>query len=219
MILLFLGGTVRLVGGWMHPSDLTADNDGYLAHAEMVANGEGFSGPYTHHPTAFRPPAYPIALAGLKVSGLPDWASVAIINGLCSIAVIWLSWRLCHRLQLPPNVSLIAAAMTTFDPLLVRYSILPMTEVAAAAMLTGAVVTLKTGDTRRNLNGDKRHAFCILSGILFGLGSLVRPILLVSCAILVLARLPFNRKSGERSLRNITLAVLPMIAAVLAISP
>ena len=203
----------------MNPSDLTADNDGYLAHAEMVARGEGFAGPYTHHPTAFRPPAYPIALAGLKVSGLPNWASVAIINGLCSIAVIWLSWILCHQLRLPLSVSIIAATMTAFDPLLVRYTILPMTEVAAAAMLTGGVVALKTGDLHRHLSGDKGQVFRILSGVLFGLGSLVRPILLVSCAMVVLSRLPLNRKSGERSLRNITLAVLPMIAAVVAISP
>ena len=120
MILLMLGIAVRLGGGWIRASDLTADNDGYLAHAEMVAKGEGFAGPHTHRPTAFRPPGYPIALAGLEVSGLPDWASVAAINGLCSIAIGWLSWILCRQFQLSPAVSLIVVAFTTFDPLLVR---------------------------------------------------------------------------------------------------
>jgi len=219
MILLILGVALRLGGGWIRFSDLTADNDGYLAHARMVANGEGFVGPLTHHPTAFRPPAYPIALAGLHVSGIPDWASVAIINGLCSIAVVWLSWILCHQLELPPGVSVIATAITTFDPLLIRYTILPMTEVPAAAMLTGAVVALHAADLRRNLSGNKRYAFRILSGVLFGLGSLVRPILLVSCAMLALPRLMQSLRHDRSFRRNITIAILPMISAVVAISP
>ncbi len=219
MILLILGVAVRLGGAWIRSSDLTADTDGYLAHAEMVANGEGFAGPYTHRPTAFRPPAYPIALAGLKASGLPDWASVAIINGLSSIAIIWLSWILCHQLQLPPSVSIMAATITAFDPLLVRYTFLPMTEVPAAAILTGAVVLLKAADLRRRVPGDHGVRFRIMSGVLFGLGSLVRPILLVSCAMLVLSRLILSLKGRENSRRNVTMAILPMIAAVVAISP
>ncbi|MBC7966402.1 MAG: hypothetical protein H7Z17_10830 [Fuerstia sp.] len=219
MILLILGVAVRLGGAWIDPSDLTADNDGYLAHAEMVANGEGFAGPHTHRPTAFRPPGYPIALAGLKVSGLPDWASVAIINGLSSIAIIWLSWILCHQLQLPPSVSIMAATITTFDPLLVRYTILPMTEVPAAAILTGAVVLLKAADLRGKVSGDHGVGFRIWSGVLFGLGSLLRPILLVTCAMLVLSRLILSLRGGENFRRNVSIAILPMIAAAVAISP
>lgn len=219
MILLTLGVAIRLGAGWIRSSDLTADNDGYLAHAGMVANGEGFAGPHTHRPTAFRPPAYPIALAGLQVSGIPDWASVAIINGLCSIAIVWLTWILCHQLKLSPSVSVIAAAITTFDPLLVRYTILPMTEVPATAMLIGAVVALQAADLRCNLSDNHRNAFRILSGMLFGLGSLVRPILLVSCAMLVLPRLMLSLWSGRNFRRNVTIAILPMISAALTISP
>ena len=219
MILLILGIAVRLGGGWLRFSDLTADHDGYLAHAEMVANGKGFAGPYSHRPTAFRPPGYPIALAGLEVSGMPDWASVAIINGLCSIAVIWLSWILCQQLHLPPAVSILAVAITAFDPLLVRYTILPMTEVPAAAMLTGAVVALKAADLRRKLSHERCFRVYVLSGVLFGLGSLVRPILLVSCAMLVLSRLMLSLTGSERSRRNAAISILPMIAAIVAISP
>ncbi len=219
VILLIFGIAVRLGGGWIRAADLTADNDGYLAHADMVAKGEGFAGPHTHRPTAFRPPGYPLALAGLEVSGLPDWASVATINGLCSIAIVWLLWILCRQLQLSPSVSLIAVAFTTFDPLLVRYTILPMTEVPAAAILTGAVVALKAADLRRKVSYGNGAGFYVLSGVLFGLGSLVRPILLVSCAILVLSRLILCRKGDENLRRNVTIAILPMIAAAAAISP
>ncbi|MEJ7592446.1 MAG: hypothetical protein WKF77_12920 [Planctomycetaceae bacterium] len=219
MILLILGIAVRLGGAWMRASDLTADHDGYLAHAVLVANGEGFAGPHTHRPTAFRPPAYPIALAGLEVSGLPDWASVAAINGLCSIAVVWLSWILCRQFQLAPGVSIIAVAITCFDPLLIRYTILPMTEVPAAAILTGAAVALKAADLRRKVSCNNGVGFYVLSGMLFGLGSLVRPVLLVSCAVLVLSRLILCLKKGENLRRNATSAILPMIAAAVVISP
>ena len=245
MILMILGVAVRLGGGWIYPAHLTADNDGYLAHAEMLANGEGFSGPSTHRPTAFRPPVYPIVVAALRVFGLPSAACVAIINGLCSIAIIWLTWVLCRQLQLSQRVSMIATAITAFDPLLVRYTILPMTEVPAAAMLTAAVVALNAVDavnplirpaatfspdlggegkelkvtggniqTRRNAIG-----WLILSGILFGLGSLVRPILLVSCAILVLRRLILCLNGSSDFRRNVAIAILPMVAAAITISP
>ena len=109
MILLILGIAVRLGEGWMHPSDLTADNDGYLAHADMVANGEGFAGPYSHRPTAFRPPAYPIALAALRVPGLPD----------CSLCgdhqwIVQYRHSLAHMDPLPTN-SVVAAGFAHRD--------------------------------------------------------------------------------------------------------
>ena len=224
MILMILGIAVRLGGGCIYPEHLTADHDGYLAHAEMVANGEGFSGPSTHRPTAFRPPVYPIAVAVLRVFGLPSAACVAIINGLCSIAVIWLTWVLCRQLQLSERVSMIATAITAFDPLLVRYTILPMTEVPAAAMLTAAVLTLNVADSATVTRGKIRTGrnatvWLILSGIFFGLGSLVRPILLVSCAILVLRRLFLCLKSTTGFRRSVAIAILPMVAAAMTISP
>jgi len=224
----------------------------------MVANGEGFSGPSTHRPTAFRPPAYPIAVAALRLFGLPSAACVAVINGSCSIAIIWLTWVLCRQLQLSERVSMIATVITAFDPLLVRYTILPMTEVPAAAMLTAAVVALNAVDAvnplirpvatlspdfggegkflseetssdnildltkvaRGNIQTRKNAiGWLILSGILFGLGSLVRPILLVSCAILVLRRLILCLNGTSDFPRNVTIAILPMVAAAITISP
>ena len=174
LILLISGIVLRIVAGAARPADLTEDNDGYLAHAETVANGEGFAGPFSHRPTAFRPPAFPIALAGLRISGLPYPGSVAVVNGLSSIAVIWLTWILCRQLQLPQSISIVATTLTTFDPLLVRYSVLPMTEVPATAMLMGAVVALKAAELQSDFDKYSCAGFRILSGVLFGLGSLAR---------------------------------------------
>ena len=253
-ILLLVGIVVRLGAGWLRPSDLKADNDGYLAHAEMVVQGEGFAGPFTHQPTAFRPPAYPIALAGLRSAGLNQTTSVAIINGFCSIAIIWLTWQLGQQLGLPDVVTLFATAITSLDPLLVRYSILPMTEVPAAALLLAAIVALKAGEqkfphvggkganplvrlsasvaSRDERDGIGMHhtkhvvpcqstaiGLWLVSGILFGMGSLVRPIIFVTCAMLVFTRVVRSLRQPAEFRRRIMTAVVPAVAALLAISP
>lgn len=219
IVLLILGVALRLFTAWIRPADLMSDNDGYLAHAEMVADGEGFAGPYTHRPTAFRPPAYPMALAGLQWSGLSMPASVLIVNGLSSIAIIWLTWILCRQLQFSKTFAFIATAIATFDPLLVRYTILPMTEVPAAAMLTGAVVALKAAEQRPEMSNTRIFGFRILAGFLFGLGSLVRPILLVSCTMLILWRLMLSLNGSSGIRRKFAITLLPMIAAAITISP
>jgi hypothetical protein len=66
LITMTLGLALRLGGALLRPADLTADHDGYLAHAQMIEHGEGFAGPFTHRPTAFRPPAYPIVIAAVR---------------------------------------------------------------------------------------------------------------------------------------------------------
>ncbi len=219
VLLLILGVALRLTAAWIRPADLTSDNDGYLAHAEMVADGEGFAGPYTHRPTAFRPPAYPIALAGLRWSGLSMPVSVLIVNSVSSLAIVWLTWILCRQLQFPKTFAFVATAIATFDPLLVRYTILPMTEVLAAAMLTGAVVALKAAEQRPGISNTRVAGFQVVAGFLFGLGSLVRPILLISCTMLILWRLMLNLNGPSGIRRNFAITILPMIAAVMTISP
>lgn len=218
-ILIVVGAGARLGGAWLRPGDLTADHDSYLAHATMLVQGEGFAGPFTHRPTAFRPPAYPIALAGLQWIGLQPPTSVAVVNCFCSVAVIGLTWILCGQLQLPPKVSCFATAMTAFDPLLLRYTILPMTEVPAAAMLMAAIVALNAADLRQVAKWHTRAGFYMLSGSLFGLGSLVRPVLLISCGLLVLRRMILRLKCGGRLRRQIAMAVLPMVVAIVTLSP
>ncbi|MDA1231986.1 MAG: hypothetical protein O2856_14530 [Planctomycetota bacterium] len=219
LILIVLGAAARLCGTWLQPGDLTADHDGYLAHATMLVQGEGFAGPFSHRPTAFRPPAYPIVLAGLQWIGLQPPTSVAFVNCCCSLAIIGLTWILCGQLQLPPNVSFLATTMTALDPLLLRYTILPMTEVPAAAMLIAAIVALRAADLRQEERGHTSAGMSVLSGMLFGLGSLVRPVLLVSCGMLVLRRVIHRQESGSRLRRHIAIAILPMVLAIVTLSP
>ena len=219
LITLLLGLAVRLGGALLRPADLTADNDGYLAHAQMLEQGQGFAGPYTHRPTAFRPPAYPMAIAVMRCFGLSIPVSVAFMNFACSVAIIWLTWILCRQLQLPAPAAVAATLMTTFDPLLVRYSILPMTEVPAAAMLMAALVALKAAEGRISTTGPSGIGYSVLSGLLFGIGSLVRPILLVCCGMSVGWRFIRRMTSGNANSKHVGLTIVPLLAAMLALSP
>lgn len=191
--ILLLGLAIRLWLCISYPQDLTSDNDGYLAHARVVASGEGFAGPSTHRPTAFRPPAYPVALGLQMKLGCSDSLSVVTINMVSSAVILCLTLTLAMQSGLPVIPALCAVCAAAFDPLLVRYSSLPMTEVPCAAMLLAAVVCYLS--SQRHLIATRAPAtlpgsrqgltrMFVVSGILFGLGSLVRPVVLVSCAFL-----------------------------------
>jgi len=214
-----LGLAVRIGGACLRPADLTMDHDGYLAHAQMIVQGEGFVGPYTHVPTAFRPPAYPMAIAAVRCIGLSVPASVAFINIGCSVAIIWLTWILCRQLHLPAQIAVVATVITTFDPLLVRYSILPMTELPAAAMLMAAVVAWKAAEKSNTTSDASCARFYIVSGVLWGTGSLVRPILLLCCGMLVLWRLILQFQSGTANYKKVSRTMIPLFAALIALSP
>lgn len=229
MILILLGVALRLGAGWLRKTDLTSDNDGYLAHAEMIVEGKGFSGPFTNQPTAFRPPAFPIALAALQLPGFSGAISVAILNGVCGIAITWLTWKLARQHGLSNGFSLLASAITTFDPLLVRYSILPMTEVTAAAVALGAIVSLKAGEKRLRTDVEAEtaktagwsHAYALLffSGVLFAIGALVRPVILISFAFLLAWRLAQCLIQRSKFRQGILIVTVPLVAAGLTIAP
>ena len=86
--ILLLGLVIRLSLCIRYPQDLTTDSDAYLAHARIVANGEGFAGPSTHRPTAFRPPAYPVVLGLQMKLGCSDSLSVATTNIVSSVVIL-----------------------------------------------------------------------------------------------------------------------------------
>ena len=94
-----------------------------------------------------------------------------------------------------------------------------MTEVPAAAMLMAALVSLKAADQRTRTTGRSCAGFYLLSGLLFGIGSLVRPILLVCCGMLVLWRLFSRWTSGTANYKNVTRTMIPLLAALIALSP
>lgn len=143
---------------------LTEDIDGYLAIARQMADGNGFVNPGTGQPTAFRPPLYPILLAGWLTFG-PAAIGVAVLHLCLSVGTVILTYATGRRFGLSNTQSTIAGGLIAYDPLLARYAALPMTE-TLATFLAVSLLFLSSGR-----NHDRR----ILRGIVFGLAVLCRP--------------------------------------------
>ncbi len=205
-LVLLIGIGVRLALAFARSDDLLADNDGYLAHARGISEGTGFLGPSTGVPTAFRPPAYPVALGLLQACGIGPAAAVIFINLVASICILVFTRKLAEQCELSPGFAMLSMVCVALDPLLLRYSVLPMTEVPCAAVLLVAVVLFRIAQTQSRW----ASIIAIGSGVLFGVGALVRPVVLISCGFMSLAALIRKRHVA---------VVLPAVVAGLILTP
>jgi 4-amino-4-deoxy-L-arabinose transferase-like glycosyltransferase len=217
-LIVITGLTARLMLAWMAPDDLQADHDAYVAHALPLSRGVGYVVPSSDRPTAFRPPGYPMLLAGFMACGVSASASVLLVNTLLSAAVIALTMTLARRYGAGDWMSLLAGAVAAFDPLLVRYAILPMTEVPCAAFLTAALMAFP-GSNEADECRWERLSGC---GVLFGLAILVRPTAAVTLALLLIGFVlkKQNDSRDDHWLKNRLRPILIMaISAALTLSP
>ncbi len=156
-------------------SELTEDRDGYLGIAAAIMAGDGFCTPGSSVPTAFRPPLYPLLLS-LPVSwaGSLGIAVVQLFLGLACVAgtMIW------ARQWIPRGGVCLAGAIVACDPLLLRYTSQPMTEVASAALTAWLLWAWCRYARQRNWGN-----LCLTGG-LFGLAVLCRPAALPMPAVL-----------------------------------
>ncbi|MCH7989524.1 MAG: hypothetical protein IID46_10315, partial [Planctomycetes bacterium] len=84
---------------WVFSDNVTDDRDAYLAIAQNVADGNGLTATDADHPTAYRPPLYPLLLAVvLKLGGCP--VAIGILQLLLGTATVFLTAMLGHRLGL-----------------------------------------------------------------------------------------------------------------------
>ena len=150
---------------------LSEDVDAYLGIAEEIASGNGFSTPGTTQPTAYRPPLYPLMLA-MAVLAAGPWG-IAVLHLMLGLGSVLLTWRLGARLDLE-NAGRWAACLIAFDPLLIQYSTLPMTETLCAFLAVFALNLMVP------MPVSKRHALFL--GIVLGLCVLSRPTFLVFAA-------------------------------------
>lgn len=203
LLLLAAGLGLRLGLMLLHSNELVTDPDGYLAHSEPLLRGAGFQGPHTGQPTAFRPPAYPVAIAMLRAAGFRTSAAVAILSLIAGTVTIVAVWIVARTSGLSERTTWLAVGGVCFDPLLLRYSILPMTEIPCAALLIAAF-----GFLQRSLQ-TRLIKFALISGLLFGVGILTRPTVLVSLTFLLLGF----------SLRHFRLCCVVCMAALLITAP
>ena len=191
----------------------------YDAHARSIAAGEGLAllGPGPSRATAFRPPGYPVLLAGVyKLTGhetKPDEQRVAdgrVANALVGTAIVALVGVLALQL-LGRHVALVAMALAAvYLPLILVGGAL-MSEPLFTALLLGA---LTAAIAHRRSAHRLRWAF--VAGVLGGLAILTRAngmILLLPLALAVWDARP-------RWSRSALLAPVLLVAvAVLTVAP
>lgn len=185
--------------------------DGHYYHfgAERIAAGLGYSEdvivdgqsvwkPWTHYPVGYSALlAFFYRLFGSSIAVAP--LVNAIIGTLLAVVVHRLA-----RYALSQNRARIAGALCALHPGLIAYSAVVMTEPTAALFVVGA------GWAALSL----RHHWTgwLVSGLLIGLGALVRPVSLLALPALLLVHQP-------SWLRNVGRTALAGIVALLVIAP
>lgn len=177
------------------------DPDGYrniahhlVAHGVFARDADDEKNPT---PTAYRPPLYPLLLAGISGGNdaIPATA-IAIAHVVFGITTVALTWLLAWRLALG-GWSFLAAALVAADPILLNQSSLVMTETLAtflSALCLWLLVRFHTGPTL---------ALAGLAGSAVGLAILCRPTFLpwlLPVAVLVVWISPDRRSKATHFL-------------------
>ncbi|MGE5608968.1 MAG: hypothetical protein ACM359_06925 [Bacillota bacterium] len=193
MLLLAAALAVRLAWGFLLPADAESisrlpDQSGYLEISHNILAGRGlvwFDPRFGEDTYAVRTPLYPLFLAACGGSIRVIRVAQAVIDTSTVLAV----FLLAHRwLTLGP--SLFAAALIAFNPFLIYFSALLLTETLFTAMLLWAMVLLTSpsGNARKISTPGAEHSdapdspnhpkpsFGILwGGLLLAISVLVRP--------------------------------------------
>lgn len=103
LILVFGGVILRVIltviagNQVMTPWRVGGDAVFYIHLASNVAQGMGFS--YAHQPTAFRPPLYPLFLAGMMdVFGIHFVFATRLLQCAVGFITVWCCWRIASRI-------------------------------------------------------------------------------------------------------------------------
>jgi 4-amino-4-deoxy-L-arabinose transferase-like glycosyltransferase len=116
----------------------------YVDLARNIIEGRGYSMMFPQlevHPTAFRPPGYPYALAAVfKVFGVNVAAGrvLSLVFGVAAIALVYL---LVRRISTPVAALVCGLCMALYPPLLANDTVL-LTESMSLALLAGLMLAL-----------------------------------------------------------------------------
>ena len=190
---LLLAGALlfRLLLVVVSPETWQVDIDAYLEIARNLLDGAGFARGQPPFVTAYRPPLYPLLLAAVQgVGGTP--VAMGVVQALWGTATVWMTLR-CGATLGWGNHRFLAALCVAGDPLLMQYTILPMTETLCAGLVIATMwnecvlqqVSVPQGTLRL------RHQF--LTGMLWGLLCLSRPTFLAAAGLAGVLKLACDR--------------------------
>ena len=133
--------------------------------------------PAAIEPTAFRPPLYPLVVAAAALTGQLRLA-LGLFHGLFGAATCLIVYAVARR-YLAPAFAALAGALAALDPLLVRHSLLVMTETLAALLVA---LALLAANDEHGLSPRR----ILLLGFILGLLAICRPVFLVAAAMLAI---------------------------------
>lgn len=218
--LMLAGGALRLAVQMGRGDELRTDPDAYVALASGILQHGGFQLPASDLPTAFRPPVYPLLLSAPLAGRLPEAQAVLIVNLLMGTLLVPAAWWLATVAGLTGGWALWPAMLCALDPLLLRYSSLPMTEVTAATLLTVALAVQLTAIQRFQKFRSSAIGWRVSAGVLFGLSGLTRPVTFLTCAAVCVAELLFVRPpTGQPSRGRLFRPLLIAAGAALVLLP
>jgi hypothetical protein len=197
---------------WKLGGHLAEDRDNYRRIAASVAAGEGYVDPDARTPTAYRPPLYPLLLAGVLFCG-GDELSIGVLQLLMGTATAGMTILTGRRLGFN-RASLVAGLLVAVDPLVLSQTALVMTE-TLATLLAVLLVWLCLGAPTGTRN--------LASGFVFGLCCLCRPTFWAYGAVAVVVRvcLEFRTCFSDRRQSGIFWQTALFVAAgtALAMAP
>lgn len=164
-VVLLLALAARLAILWKYGGQLADDPDLYREIAGHIVSGEGFA--TDRGLTVYRPPLYPVLLAGiLKVTSDPR--AIGLVQAVLGVITTGLTIRIGYRLGLR-HAALLAGLLVALDPLLLQATTQVMTESLAALLAAWMLFVLMRSQDRWGAG----EAF--FDGLPIGLAILCRP--------------------------------------------
>jgi hypothetical protein len=197
----------------LNTKDFDADPDGYRRIAETF-NEYGMYGVQPAsapgpQPTAFRPPLYPLLVAACCLFEGGEMSLLGAAQVVLGAATVALTFWLALTWGLPRRGAVLAAAFVTFDPILLKQSVLVMTETLAAFLAVASLCLLTALGNRPTL------ARSFATGACLGLCVLCRPTFLIwaeICAVGLLSIVPGSR-------RRLAIGAMFVLGLALLLSP
>ena len=217
-IIVLIGLTLRLIWALHVQPEPFGDTYWYINAATNLAEGKGFVAnhhnplsepPDTPLPTAYYPPAYPLALAGVfKVFGV-SLTSAKVFNAVLGALTIPFVYVIARRL-FDRRVGLLAAAAFALFPNAIVWLPLPLSEPLFTLLFTAALWVLVAFRSKPFAFGA---AAAVGFGLLAGLATLTRGTGLVLLPVALLFWL--MRDGGRTGLRQLGLTLLATAAVLM----